>query len=336
MVVIKEGLSSRIRLDQRIGERLRNIYHMPGHPIYEVIVWRMKDLKKLPPTKFLHDFHTAKCLYGKECKDIIPKVSASDIPPSEGLRVLFNRLHGLLIPFSPQLLYSVPDTQQSRHLMFETVKLILDSLGALLILDHIHFPTLRQNVNFVKKHSPRKFSKLNDRVPEAFELVEQALEYRLKPQREMEKNAVDLWFKARQMALSTLEIYLEELYRIKSDTTVNMVRNLIDSLPHPLTINLKATVRNLIGQKEFNPKFLYKRPWSAFLGVRILTLCSINRHGQLNTKLLDEATNILTEHTGFKIPQSSTSDLWTILKDHVIKNYIDPFSPHQISILSLL
>lgn len=332
LVVITKGPASMASLNRSSLQKLRNIYEMPGHPIYEVFVWNIEELDKLPPTKFLYDFQLAKCIYGKELRTMMPRILGSEIPLTEGLRLVFNRVYGALIPFSPSLLYTDPNVRRRRHLTFESVKLVLGSCEALLILEGVHSPTQKENVRLFQKRLLSRFPQLTQRVPSVSQLVEQALEYRLRPSAEAEKNALDIWFSSKDLALLTLELFIERLHGIKQSNLDEMIGQFIHKNPHPFIFNIMATVNVWRKYKRLYFKLLNKKPLNALLATRLYLLFSVNRDGKFDNKLLKKASDVLAEHMGIKVSRQDPHGLWETLKQYVLQNYFDSFSPVQFSL----
>ena len=332
LVVITKGRASMASLKRSSLQKLRNIYEMPGHPIYEVFVWNINELDKLPPTKFLHDFQLARCIYGEEIRTMVPRISGSEIPLTEGLRLIFNRVFGALIPFSPSLLYTNSSVRRLRHLTFESVKLVLGSCEALLILEGIHSLTQKENVRLFQEKLFSRFPQLSQRVPSVSKLIEQALEYRLRPSTEAEKNALDIWFNSRDLALLTFELFIEKLYGIRQSHLEEMIGHFIHKNPHPFIFNIMATANVWRQYRRLHSKLLYKKPSNALLATRLYLLFSVDGDGKFDNKLLEKARNVLAEHMGIKVGRQDSQGLWEALKQYVLQNYFDPFAPVQLSL----
>jgi hypothetical protein len=314
--------------------QLKNIYKMPGHPIGELIIWDLKELKNLAPSKFLFDFRLAKCIYGEEIGKLVPLFSVKDIPSTDGLRLIFNRIFGAIIPFSPSFIINEPTLGKKRHITFESAKLVMGSCEALLMLEGELTFTQRENIKRFKeiflKNSP---SLLLEKMPSIQELVEKSLEYRLIPNYKIEKNAVNMWLNSRDFVLLALEHYLAVDNGMKNTDLKVMIKNFIEHNPHPFILNIIAVVNVWRKYSRIKLKLLCKKPYNALLAIRIFLLCSVRRDGTFDKPSLNEARNILAEHMGIELSTQNPSELWDLLKHHTLQNYLDPFIPVKLSFM---
>ena len=329
LVVITNGKAPIIHTKESLLKDLINIYEMPGHPICEVFAWDARKLHKLPMTKFLFDFQLAKCIYGKEFRTTIPRFSSAEIPCIEGLRLIFNRILGALIPFSPSLFFTKPSARTLRHLTFESVKLILGSCEALLILEGLYSLTQKENIKRFQERLLPKLPEITCRIPSISQVIDKALEYKLLPTAQAEKNAVETWFNSRNFAMMAIALFMERLFKKKESSFEEMVNDFINVNPHPFIMNMMV-IASLLKKRNFlSPKLLYRKPSNALLATRLYLLFSVNRNCTLNEVSLEKAHSILAQHTGIKLCQKDFKDDWDALKQCVMNNYIDPYSQTQ-------
>lgn len=331
LVVIVNGQSPISSFSENVFSQLKNIYKMSGHPIAELIIWDYHNLRKLMPSKFLFDFQLAKCIYGKEIRNLIPRFLVSDIPSTDGLRLIFNRVFGVLLPFSPSLIFSEPTFQENRHITFESSKLVMASCEAFLMLDDVLYCTQKENVKYFSEIFPQNYPILLKSMPKIQEIVQKALEYRIAPNVELEKNAITLWFDSRDLMLHALEHYLKIDPYQEDSTLIELIFTLIEKQPHAFIQKLVAIVNIWQKYGRINIKMIYKKPYIALLAVRVLLLFSIKRDGTFDKMLLNQATAILDEHVGIHLDEKDPKKLWELLKQHAIKNYFDPFVPFELS-----
>lgn len=332
LVVITNGWASMASLNPSLLQRLKNIYEMNGHPIYEIFIWNIDDLPKLPPTKFLYDFQLAKCIYGEEIRTLVPRISESEIPLTEGLRLIFNRILGAMIPFSPSFFHTVPSIRRRRHLTFESTKLALGSYEALLLLDGAYSLAQKGDIKLFQEKVSSRFPEIMQFDFSVSKLIEQALEYKLRPNAETEKNGIDIWFNSRDLALFTLELFIERLYRIKPSNFEEMLTHFISQDPHPFMFNVTIAFNFWRKYRRMQLKLLYKKPSSALLAARLFLVASIDRAGNFDYALLEKAHDVLVEHVGVELDQKDPQRLWEALKQHLLQNYFDPYSNVHFSL----
>lgn len=187
-------------------------------------------------------------------------------------------------------------------------------------------------MEFAIKHFPKRFSGLIKKFPQFHRLAKLALKYKLNPQKKIEGRALDLWIKARDLTMITLEVFLEEVYRKTPNNPIEIAEELINKIPHPHALNLLSTIHNL-RHRSLRLRCLYKKPLNALIGVSVLLVCSVERHGYLNVDYLKAANDILADHFGHRVYENSLSKLWLDFKEYIRINYFDPFSPRARSIL---
>jgi predicted nucleotidyltransferase len=327
LVIITKEKASTANLCKKSFPNLKNIYEMPGHPMFEVFIWRRSELSKLSPTKFLYDFKSAKCIYGTEISASLPRFSASKIPISEGIRLVFNRAFGALVPFSPSMLNENPSVRKRRHLTFESVKLILGLCDALLITQGTYFTAPKKDTKKFLEELYSRFPQSTAGDPEIDDLIELALEYRIRPSVDIEQKALDLWFGSQSFLLMVLGVFFERLYRIKQSSLEEAIGRFVELNPQSFFLNGILSFNILKKHKRLYPQTLYRKPTNALLALDLLLLFSIDRKGKFDMNLLELARDLLAKHIGIRVDDKNPSRLWHVLKQYAVENYFDAFSP---------
>jgi hypothetical protein len=306
---------------------LKNTYSMPGHPLFEVFIWTLRDLKKLPPTKFLYDFRSAKCIFGTDLRAMIPEILPSAIPPNEGIRLIFNRAFGVLIPFDPSFLNEEFGIKRHRHLAFETAKLILGVIDAMMIIQGTYLSVTNKDLKKFREDLSCQLPQLNEMRPKVDQLIERALEYRLKPSIAIEEEALDLWFNSRSLLLMGLNDSFKRLYGIEEPSLEETINSFVNENPQSFILNGVFGFNLLKKQKQLHLKTIYKKPSNAILGVSLFLIFSVDRTGRFDKNLLNAARGLLANHIGIKIDEGDPLKVWRVLKQYAYQNYFDVFSP---------
>lgn len=295
-----------------------NIEIMEGHPVVEIEILSNDMIQKIPPCLFTYELKTAKCIYGVDMLDLFKKLNPNKISVRDGFRLLFDRMLGALIPFSIDLTDSKLESTKSRHLMFETSKLITACRDAILILNGIYFPTEKQRQRYFRENWSNKFTEIRQEIPWLLEISEIAHSYRLKPDERLERLSLNLWYKATYCACKIITIYLHKLYRIKGTTYDDVISTFIKRTFYPPSYKLWFILSYL---KSKNPWWLHK---NKILLILFSLLFSIS-DGEINSLILEEtlkATNIKK----YQIRNNrDTRSIWKILRKIVVKNYNSPF-----------
>jgi len=306
---------------------LYNKEMMLGHPVAESAVMNRKQIQRVNPTLFNYELRTAKLIYGFEILESVPKINASDIPQVNGLRLLFDRMLGAIIPFSVDFLHENPAEMKSRHLMFETAKLLTGCRDALLILNKVYFPTEKQKQN----HFEFNYLTYQSLIQETdfLELAKKAHRYRLTPSKELEKNAVDLSLKAFRTASIVLKIYLEKLYGIEESEWSTIIDNFENIQFLPPSHNLASIFLTYQKNKKLY-NYPSRTPLNKILGVLTLLVLSVGENG-LNEETLEKAQGIMGGNVLRVKAPVNKRELWMLLKDYVRQSYASPFpSPPTI------
>jgi len=313
--------------DALFSMELYNREIMLGHPVAESAVRNRKQIQRVNPTLFNYELRTAKLIYRFEILESVPKINASEIPPTNGLRLLFDRMLGALIPFSIDFLHEKPSEIKSRHLMFETAKLLTCCRDALLILNKVYFPTEKQKQKYFESKYPTYQSLV--KKTDFLKLTKKAHQYRLTPSKELEKNVVDLSPKAFKMASIVLKIYLEKLYGIEESEWSTMIDNFGNIQFLPPSHNLASIFLTYQKNKKLY-NYPSRTPLNKIFSVLTLLVLSMEENG-LNEEMLEKAQGIMGGNVLRVNASVDKRELWMLLRDYVRQSYTSPFpSPSTI------
>ncbi|MFQ5951164.1 MAG: hypothetical protein ACE5KH_03670 [Candidatus Geothermarchaeales archaeon] len=326
LVIISNKVPKTLDLDLHQGLDLTNFFPMDGHPVLEIFVWTLGQMRAPPRTKFLRDFETARLIYGKDLRRTLPPSQTSRLPMEEGLRLLFNRVLGALIPFSPRSLGKTLTPTTARHLTFEAVKLILGSCEALIILRATPKGTSSENVRLFERRAQDWFPDFR-MTPGLLPLLKKALEYKLRPTAEVESEAENLWFSAKDLGLQVFEVYMNEAYGPLDSPSKSQIERFVALYPNPLLMRASLVWKIFRDTNRFNLRALRKRSLSSLLACRLHLLASVNSDGTMVASSLNRARDLLAEGVGLQFSRNHPQDLWEWIRECLVSYSVDPFSP---------
>ena len=162
-------------------------------------------LSKLMKTQRYYELkYGSTVIYGdKTALDKIPEIKPEEIPLSEGLRNLFNKLHTMLISLSKNY-----NKEQEKIKIFWGYKCYLSICEALLILDKKFAPTSVERANLFINNYKNDFPDLYELIPDLPEKVRKATRFKLK----LDFNIVhkELWELALRDILVIFQYYLKK------------------------------------------------------------------------------------------------------------------------------
>lgn len=305
---------------------LNNIEPMPGHPIVDLKVRNVQQIMNLPPSLFKHELKTAVCVYGSELLRPSLKINLEKIPATEGLSLLFNRMLGALIPFHINFLNSDLNEIQHRHLTFESVKLVSGCRDALLILDKFFGLTEKEKQEHFQYMLNTKYRRLNKKFPELIVLSEKAYLYRIKPYRELEREALTLWFRSHQITSEVLQLYFSKLYNIKGNNWLEIIDKLMMKNYYDYYYRLYSKFSSFLLKIKKPQEVEISFELNRILLALILLLFSVGEKG-INNLLLNKTKKIVGLNKSYQQIRDDVKELWTFLKELVCSNYVTPLTP---------
>jgi len=170
-----------------------------------------KQLASLPPTMFNYDMkYGSKVIYGdRTVLDKIPNYSPKDVPLWEGVRLLFNRMAGMLGGISIEHFSRELTDKERKYLINQINKALLACIDALLLCKNRYSHLYQQKLKMFKELYPSS---------ELIELAEIATEFKLKPSYGLYNGDLikDYWFKTvdalKETYLYVMEIYLDRKF----------------------------------------------------------------------------------------------------------------------------
>ncbi len=144
--------------------------------------------------------HGARVLHGTDFLSEMPDYRAEDIPLTEGLRLLLNRLGECLHYMRRELLFSDdPEHDGSDELRFWTYKILISCIEAVLIeKGRYHFSYAKKWGNFVELLSQKDEGVLHTlrRDKRKLSILEEAMNFKLHGTSDKNRTAGELWFES--------------------------------------------------------------------------------------------------------------------------------------------
>jgi hypothetical protein len=175
----------------------------------DLLFLRKNDLI-YPDIKFYDLKAASQVLWGEDIRSLNPWTK-KDVPISSGLRLLFEKVTGLLGYFNINYIESEEPTSEAKdYLLSECHKTFIEIGSALCILAEKYEPKFSQRAQILQSFYSAKFPRLSQVLPE---LPEKVLEYtylRLHPgSLHIEEDPINLWFITRHYLKETLKFYVE-------------------------------------------------------------------------------------------------------------------------------
>jgi hypothetical protein len=285
---------------------------------------RKRDL--IYPDVYFYDLKAAsQVLWGEDVRQLNPWTK-KDVPLSSGLRLLFEKVSGLLGHFSAAFLYGKISEEEKETLIYECHKTFIEAGTALCILAKQYEPRYAVRARMLPVFYSTRFPKLARLLPELPRRIEEYTSFRLRfNAEELREDPVDLWFAARSCLLEILRFYLE-VYSGKSMQEWKDLPNLVGMIARDyykpflgpvlhtrvhLSSKLLLSVGNILFQGLTNSEYvyvvfsdigkIYLRPlmrWQVSPSLKYFTagailLLSLNRDATVEGDLLKEAGELL-------------------------------------------
>jgi len=173
-----------------------------------------------------YDFRAAsQLLYGEDVRKMF-RFQAQDIPLSSGLKLLFEKITGLIGHFRCEYLEDrSPSRQQRKAITYECMKTYVEMCTALCILAGNYRPTYKGRMKIFDTVFEDRHGELLAQLPHLPQMVRDATEFKLKP--EFDKvtlNPIDLWFKTRDDLEKVLKYYIRKFFKISVSDWSDFVR----------------------------------------------------------------------------------------------------------------
>lgn len=313
---------------------------------------RKKDL--IYPDIWFYDLKAAsQLLYGEDVRSLIPW-SKKDIPLSSGLRILFEKVCGLLGVFCyPYLKADELPEQRKKLLIFECYKTFIEICTALSILAGRYEPKYAMRAKNLENFYFDKFPDFAQALPDLPKKVMAYTNFKLKPDfAKVHEDPIQLWFFTRNSLGTALRFYLRRYLDIilsdwddlpeqmkivarhyyksflypfiyaKLHFSNKVMLDIANFLYQSLT-NMEYTyvVTTATGKLYLHPlRRCYTSPSLKFFPAGIMILFSLRRDGTIDKDLLEKAAKELRHCIPVQVSMFDTSG-WETLREHFLKAY---------------
>mgnify|MGYP001576430962 CR=1 FL=1 len=143
-------------------------------------------------------------IYGEDIISKIKEIKKEDLPESDGLRNLFNKLHTMLLGLRE---YYNEDQRKIR--IFWSYKCYMSICESLLILNKEFAPTAKERSEIFCRIYKNNFPYLYKEIPDLTDKVKKATDFKIKPN--FNEDPEKLWKSALKDIIKVFEFYIREI-----------------------------------------------------------------------------------------------------------------------------
>lgn len=318
----------------------------------------LSKLSQLPPIIRYYELRNHNIiLFGKDVSSKIPDYKLKEVCfPSEAIRLVFNRMTNLAQFLRPRFLVNKQTLSNKEALTYYVCRAVLSAAAALLMYKKKPEFTVREVLKTTKESLPKLHPGFARKFPQFLKDLEISTQWKLKPY-SVDVDSIELWFRTRDYLGFLAKYFLEDSLNIKVRDWHHFSKMMGTRLPqffyHPylkhqiklrlgiendLFANLLSfgrkylnflyflRVKKLTGRYWFSILTIYPAPDLQIFSSLPLLLFSINRRGEINRKMLNQAHARLKKlyPLSEKIPQSS-SKFWRKFAEDYGNVYISFF-----------
>jgi len=193
-------------------------------------------------------------LYGTDVRHLIP-LKHSEVPLSSGLRLLFEKMTGLVGTFLAEYARkkTVPNSNMWK-LTYECHKTYVEVGTALCLLMGCYSPSFRIRAKLFEEIFPKKLPNIHAKYPDLAEKIRRATEFKIRPNFDSANgNPVDLWFETRDMLCGMTRYFLQRYLHIPLFDWVNSNRILQKKLDSTYPRALAKAICRSVIRMDFEP-----------------------------------------------------------------------------------
>jgi hypothetical protein len=139
-------------------------------------------LKHLPPTVRYYEMKNGTIiLYGEDVRKLIPEIKTEDLPFSEGLRFLSNRMMNMFLSMKEEYLKEKPSNDEIGIINYYICKAYLACCDSLLLSVGKFAPSYEGRVNIFREIYKETFPELNKKFSNLPEKINFAINYKFNP-----------------------------------------------------------------------------------------------------------------------------------------------------------
>ncbi len=346
---VKEELLNNIakKIERRMGVGSYSLYeHSKKEFYFDIKIIRLDKLKNLPTLiKYYEMKHASHILYGKDVRNLMPDYKIENIPLSDGLRFLFNRMSIILEWFLIKHIKKEKIEDWERQVLIDdTSKAYLACCTALCLLADCYKPSYLGSLEALKKVFKKKFPELDKKYPDLMDKIELHTNLKLKADFDKIKDTNEMWFKAREHVLAVSSYFLKEFINLKN------FEDFDKAVPYPY---VKPYIKEMMKEKvnldvpnfsipfftflvqvylsfiwffriyEFRKKLYfrillsYKEPGSRIFAATPFIIQSLNRDGTINKLFMEKGYKKLKNIYPVDLKGYSLQDYDKLRKEYV-------------------
>ncbi|MFC1454935.1 hypothetical protein ACFLQI_02490 [Candidatus Undinarchaeota archaeon] len=252
------------KIEKGLGSSGYSLYeHSKKSFYFDIRQLKISDLPKLAPlAKYYQLKHASQLLYGKDYRNMI-KITKKDIPLSDPLRFLFNRMSHMIEWFPVDDFKKEKMLKWKREtLLYDISKAYMECCTALVLLKGKYAPTYRGRTKNLKKIYNTEFPELANKYPELIKRIEYFTKIKVEP-KYAGMDHVKIWFEAKEHLFAVAEFYMKsmkdcDLYDFYPKISEEYLR---PYSTHFLKNRLGTTTRRLVSITSFAVQFYLRLLW---------------------------------------------------------------------------
>ena len=200
------------KIEKKVGSKGFSLYEISAKDFYfDLRCIPIKKLKSLPPfIKYYEMKHASMVIWGENFLDQIPDYRPGDLPISEGIRFILNRLSSIFL-WNPYLSGKLNGWQDWEHRVFfyDISKLYIECCTILCQQAEIYAPTYQHRLLNLRKIWHPRYPALEKEHPGLMKRKENYTKMKLDPVLPKGPDYIQIWLLAKEDALAVLEFVLK-------------------------------------------------------------------------------------------------------------------------------
>lgn len=236
------------------------------------------------------------CLHGEDSLSR-RRFAPGEIEAFDGVRLLLNRMHGLVVAVDKRFPDSPESEVSRRKITKECSKGLLAVAESLLLLSGHYAPTYQERNAVFQKVFPGEFADLRGEMPDLVHHVELATRWKLDPRQEFDMSAVELWFRVRDYMIGVLGYYVDRISGVDGtqEVPIQVENFLVSANPQTRLPNLKYFTLLYLARGEILPSILLLSPPAPtrFRASMVYAVASISPEGHVAPAQIQRASELL-------------------------------------------
>lgn len=205
-------------IEKAVGSQGFSLYEASAKDFYfDLRCIQVDKLKTLPPfIKYYEMRHASRIIWGNDYRYLIPDYKPSDLPISEGVRFILNRLSSIFLwnPYMPQRLDGWQDWEH-RVFFYDISKLYIECTTILCQLIKVYVPTYQGRLSNLENSWKIKCGSLDRKFPDLINRIKNYTQMKLDPKLPEKPDYVSIWLQARDDAMGVLSYVLDKKFGLK-------------------------------------------------------------------------------------------------------------------------